>query len=206
MGAEPEPAFSRFQATSATRTDETSPGFKQSIMKQLLGLCAAALFFSAPDVKAQTVGVSFELLSEFRTAQLRPLVFENVIPMAGAMRVRHFDADAGIFQIVGNRDQAIELSAELPDELSHATEEDFSIPIRLELAYNNTNELNAQEATLFETGNIRFPLHRAGDNSTPPGLPGNGAVAYIFVGGTIEPGDIPPGNYSAEIVFVVDFE
>ncbi|MDI6401975.1 hypothetical protein QLX67_08215 [Balneolaceae bacterium ANBcel3] len=177
------------------------------ITKRLLAGCILFAFILMPCVShGQFIRLSFDIESELIVEELRSLYFGEVVANAGVVRIPLGDMDMGVYRISGPPNLVVTLALDLPDYLTIEDEEgaEFQIPVSLETAYINRGVNQASEAMPMPPS-FRFPI-MADAPATPPGQPVPSSSAFVYVYGEIDIGDIPPGNYSANVFMSVEFD
>ncbi|MDI6401913.1 hypothetical protein QLX67_07900 [Balneolaceae bacterium ANBcel3] len=177
------------------------------IIKGVFAGWILSVFMLLPSVShGQFIRLSFDIESELIVEELRSLYFGEVVANAGVVRIPLGDMDMGVYRISGPRNLVVTLALDLPDYLTIEDEEgaEFQIPVSLETAYINRGENQAFEAMSMPPS-FRFPILADAPDS-PPGQPVPSASAYVYVFGEIDIGDIPPGNYSANVFMSVEFD
>ena len=156
---------------------------------------------------SQFINLSFEVESEVVAEVMNPLSFGQVIPNIGLIRIPLGDPDMGVFSVSGPRNIVVEMNMDIPNYLEfNDGNNDFRIPMDLEVSLANRNENNIEHAEPVHDHNIRFSLYDDPVGEQLPDISATIATAFIYVYGQIEIGDIPAGTYDADVYLTVEYE
>ncbi len=168
------------------------------IMTLLLSVASVA--------NAQFLRLTFDIESELEAEEVSSLYFGEVVPNAGVIRIPLGDPRMGTYAISGPQNLMVDMSIDIPDYLEMEGEEEFRVPMTLEVAYANRNINDVSHAIPAAGGIARFPLREDAPVQASPDVPAPSATAFIYVYGEIEVGDIPTGHYEAEVFLGVEYE
>lgn len=148
---------------------------------------------------AQFINLQVKVEPELSATVEQPLDFGTQVTNSGQTAINLGDLNMGIFSIRAFSNQLVFVELEYPDYLS-LTDGNDTIPMYLELSYNNSNEnVYANARPLPENnGLIKISEH---DNSE-----GLWSILYIYVFGSIDVGNVANGLYTGDIVLSVDYE
>lgn len=154
-------------------------------------------------VQAQFINLQLTIESEISTTVEQNLSFGELAPNTGLKYIELGDLNMGVFSIRAYRTQTLFLELDVPESMVNTnpaiTE---SIPIDLNLAYNNSGQ-NDPERSIALTNNSGFV------NVSPNGTNSNQDFwrqLYLYVYGSIEIGNIPNGEYYADIILNINYD
>ena len=156
------------------------------------------LYFSP--AQAQTVHFQMNVEPEISADVLQDLNFGQFVVGSGEQHIPKGSNDAGIFRIKGLANQKVLVTLDIPEYLSHSTSSEGRIPVSLQAAYNNTLG-NQRSSRPIESNHTSFSLRINNTGSQDPW-----AFAYVYMYGTTTIGDVPEGDYTAQIVLRVEYQ
>jgi hypothetical protein len=164
------------------------------------------LHFGLPEnTHAQFIHSQMEIETELSAVVVQNLSFGDVIANSGVTQIEMGNPNMGIFEIRGLRDQQLLVSLDPPSYLSHTGEDiEGQIPLSIEASYNNSGEINELNyAQPFQENQYtRFTL--GGTNGE--GNMSAWALAFVYIYGSIEVGEVPEGTYEGTLVFTVEYQ
>ena len=170
------------------------------VLLLLIILSASPLF-----VEAQTVQFEMDIQPELSIEVLQNLNFGTVISESGTSRIELGNANMGIFEIRALAAQRALLTLDPPESLStgqNTNGGEATIPIRIDAVYSDRS---------YTAGDlVPFVDNRAWITLQPDQPAENGETrwetGFVYVTGTIEVGDIPPGSYSGTLLLSVEYQ
>ena len=150
---------------------------------------------------AQTMQFNMEIEPELSVEVLQDLNFGTVVTNSGTLSITKGDSRMGIFKMKALATQSAILRLQKPAWLT-SEQTDVAIPLTLEAAYA-AEQGNSDGAAPLLDGYLHISMN------TPEQGSANNSVwqtGYIYIYGSLEVGDIPPGAYSAPLVLSVVYE
>lgn len=168
-------------------------------------LISVIIFFLFPVYSsAQFINLQLRVEPELTATVERSLDFGTQITNSGRTEVLLGDANMGIFKIQAFYTQNIYLDLNYPDALTNTNPTvNASIPLQLDLAYNNTGGNSVGNAIPLPANNGLVSIYENTQEEFDNEI---WKEMYIFVYGAIEVGNIPNGTYTGNIVLSVDYD
>jgi hypothetical protein len=148
----------------------------------------------------QTLQFNMNVQPELGVEVLQDLNFGTVVTNSGRHQIRLGNPQMGIFKIRALTAQSAIITLRKPDHLTQSAGQDTTniVPINLDAAYSSHTG-NYQDVLPFANNELRISL--SGDNDKQVWDTG-----YVYIFGSLNIGDIPPGAYSAPLVLNVVYE
>ncbi len=173
-----------------------------------IGLLVAGITFPPP-VDAQFIHFSMEVETEQSARTLDNLDFGNIPIRSGEKSIGLGDQGMGIFALKGIRYQRLIIELEVPDRLHHENPDiKSSIPIHLNIAYNNRGQNEVETAT--KAKNLKANVTLLGKNeysnqTLSEYLQSEWAIMYLYVYGFLEIDNVPSGIYKNKVTVKIEY-
>ncbi|NQU28613.1 MAG: DUF4402 domain-containing protein [Candidatus Marinimicrobia bacterium] len=159
---------------------------------------------------SQSIQFSVYVTSELNATKQQDLDFQDVITNQGFTPINLGDPGMGVFAVTGNHELDVIVTMTAPTDLTDGSN---NIPFTLNFAYANKGVDDINDAILVPSNSIRFQLLEQSNRPTgpPPTPPHSGYIptestAYIYIFGSLNIGDVPPGAYSGTVTLTVDYD
>ena len=160
---------------------------------------------------AQFVNLSMQIETEFSATTEKNLDFGTIAVQSGQKRINLGDPGMGVVTFRGLRYQRLIISVDEPERLVHAgEEEDRSIPLELNFAYNNRGSNTPEQSmALDEAGTSLTLLGEGVDLRETRGLSeylqSEWANMYIYIYGAVNVGNVPTGVYKNQVTVSIEY-
>ena len=174
---------------------------------KILFLCIGILLLlgSGNAVYSQFVNLQITVEPEISIAVEQELSFGTLLSNTGEMSVGLGDVNMGVFNIRAFKTQMLFLDFRVPEFLEHSNPDiTDNIPLNLGLAYNNSGTNNSNRSQILENNHGYIPVSDATEDRSRSGDVWHNIYLYIF--GGIRVGDIRNGQYSGEVVLLINYE
>ena len=159
---------------------------------------------------SQSIQFSVYVASELNATKQQDLDFQDVITNQGLTPINLGDPGMGVFAVTGNNELDVVVTMTAPTNLTDGSN---NIPFTLNFAYANKGVDDINDAILVPSNSIRFQLLEQSGRPTgpPPTPPHSGYIptestAYIYIFGSLDIGDVPPGAYTGTVTLTVDYD
>ena len=161
------------------------------------------LLFSMEEAHSQFINLQITIEPELSATVEQDLNFGTLVANSGVKEIRLGDVDMGVFAIRALRTQNIYLDLQYPTELiSDDPRIEDTIPLELQMSYNNFGRNRASESIKLPPDGSFIPVHITDINNSSEIW----EEIFLYVYGTIAVGEVPNGNYSGQIVLLIEYD
>jgi hypothetical protein len=167
-----------------------------------LVLIVGFLTFLPASSYSQFINLQIRVEPELSATVEQELNFGEVVTNSGEKIVGLGDFNMGVFNIRGYHTQNIYIQLNYPEALNHINPAiGESIPLDLDIAYNNSGRNIAENSDLLPTEQGFVAIHENPELDTEVWQ-----SLYLYVYGSIFVGNIPNGEYFGEVTLSVSYD
>ncbi len=163
-----------------------------------------AFLFNLSVLHAQFINFQIKIEAELSATVERDLNFGTQISNSGRTEIQLGDINMGVFSIRAYHTQNVYLNLQYPSALTNNNPAvNATIPLELNIAYNNTGNNAVESATPLPGNNGLVSVHERTELRNKNDI---WKQLYLYIYGAIEVGDIPNGVYTGDILLSVDYD
>jgi hypothetical protein len=155
---------------------------------------------------AQFINLQIRVEPELSATVEQNLSFGQLVINSGVSEVELGDLNMGIFNIRAYYTQNIYVSIEYPEFLTHENPAiEDNIPLTINASYNNSGNRNINNSTLLVGNSGYLPVSERATRA----LNNNQEFweeIYLYIYGSINVGNINEGEYSGEILLLIEYD
>ena len=161
---------------------------------------------SIEPANGQFINLQIKVESELSATVEQDLDFGELIINSGASFINLGDVNMGIFNIRAYYTQNVFVQLDYPRALTHTNPSVIDeIPINLEIAYNNSGTRNINDSEILENNLGYLPVFSA-TNDELNNTTEVWKELFLYVYGSIIVGNINEGEYSGEILLLIEYD
>jgi len=162
------------------------------------------ILLSSKSSFSQFINLQIRIEPEITAKVEQQLTFGDLVINSGQKIIGLGDVNMGVFSIRALYTQSIYLSLIAPQSLTHSNPAISDvIPIDLNLAYNNSGQNNSNRTTELLNN---FGYLQVYDNEALPRPENIWQELYLYVYGTIDVGSVTFGEYSSDIILIIEYD
>jgi len=170
------------------------------------------VLFSGVEKSFGQVSIDVESDEDITVTVLSPLVFGDLIPNRGGRLLNIHDPDISVIEITGAENRNINVDIQFDGTLKQI-DGPATLPIQLGAAYANMGRDNIADAVYFDGVQVRFPMLNYNSVSVQGtqtqqqnGESVSKTSSYIYLFGSADADNVPPGEYTGSITVIVSYD
>lgn len=170
------------------------------------------VLISGVEITFGQVSIDVESDEDIAVTVLSPLVFGEIMPNRGERLLDIHDPDISVIEIAGAENRNINVDIQFGGTLNQV-DGPATMPVQLGAAYANLGRDNIADAVYIDGVQAHFPML----NRNPVSVQSmqtqqrNGETvrktnSYIYLFGSADAGNVPPGEYTGRISIIVSYD